>query len=368
MRVYQWLMMLIVLAFMYVYRIHVGHSMQSAAFGEEAGFESQLETPPQPERITSTEHRPRAHRDQRSSSLVESPAPRAPGASFVEPTVTAQQSMHFFMLLTKGVATLNERTPLVSIESACKHHPNAVFHIYTLNSSLVSFDPALQDVIRQKGCNINIMSFSPNTFFRDSPLEIWIEEQLTWLSKGKYWYSHMTDLFRTVALWRFGGWYLDTDVLVLRPLKALSNCAGFENDQTLTLNNAISHFDAHHPFLENVMSTIRDSYKRNKWSSAGPGAITLAFRSWPKALKNCQHASCVNAFEAQYFFPLNWSHKLFEVTVTSEEAHAATRGSYALHLWNKRTKGKSVVRGSIFAQLYQENCLVCTLHRKGKRI
>jgi len=38
-------------------------------------------------------------------------------------------------------------------------------------------------------------------------------------SGGQFWYSHKTDLYRVWILERFGGVYLDTDVILQKPIK-----------------------------------------------------------------------------------------------------------------------------------------------------
>lgn len=38
-------------------------------------------------------------------------------------------------------------------------------------------------------------------------------------SGGQFWYSHKTDLYRLWILERFGGVYLDTDVILQKPIK-----------------------------------------------------------------------------------------------------------------------------------------------------
>jgi hypothetical protein len=46
--------------------------------------------------------------------------------------------------------------------------------------------------------------------------------------KGPYFFSHITEIIRLASLYKYGGVYLDTDVIVMRDLSGLRNCLGTE--------------------------------------------------------------------------------------------------------------------------------------------
>ena len=241
------------------------------------------------------------------------------------PMATSRR-MTFFMLLTKGDASLCSRTPLASLETACKNHPHAQFFLYKLVGASVSIGSKLVDALAQHNCSVQQLEFNPATFFHGTPLEAWISANLEWVSSGRFWYSHATDLFRSAVLWRFGGWYLDYDVLVLRPLVHLRNCVAWQGAQGSSLvNNAISHFTKGHAFLQHVMEHIRANYNSSDWNSAGPGAVTRSLRTWLK--KNCSEDECVTVFSNAAFFPLNWtfSNALFRQSASAKDSTVQLR-------------------------------------------
>lgn len=72
--------------------------------------------------------------------------------------------------------------------------------------------------------NINLWSYAANT-----PLENWFLSDKLFLSD--YLNSHVSDFLRYVSLYKFGGLYLDLDVIVQKTIENMSaNYAGAESD------------------------------------------------------------------------------------------------------------------------------------------
>ncbi|KAK4296514.1 hypothetical protein Pmani_030990, partial [Petrolisthes manimaculis] len=81
----------------------------------------------------------------------------------------------------------------------------------------------------------NLKEVYPNLHFRASTcpdsssdaLEDWYGRR-AW--QDSYWpQSHFNDALRWLLLWKYGGVYLDLDVVVLRPLTRLTNMAARES-------------------------------------------------------------------------------------------------------------------------------------------
>ena len=119
--------------------------------------------------------------------------------------------------------------------------------------------------------------------------------------QGKYYYSHFSDAFRICVLWRYGGNYIDTDVLVLHDLSAVRNSFGVEEvlrspnpswwdnirgvtevplDHVYNVNLAISSFDVHAPFLAFMMLSLMESYDPDCWNCAGPALAKYCIARW----------------------------------------------------------------------------------------
>jgi hypothetical protein len=216
--------------------------------------------------------------------------------------------LQFFSLLTKGTVSLRNRTQMAAIDSACKHHPNAPIYLFVkLNSSVVIHQDFL-DVFTQKGCQIRVRPFDPLTFFIGTPLEGCINDNLVWMQNGKFWNSHIADFFRLSVFWRYGGWYLDTDVVFVKSVTSLHthNVVGRkEPTDHGRINNVASGFRAQHPILEHAMGILRRTYNPNGRTSSGHEVITAAVESWPHV--NCQHSNCVAIVGTDGFLPFHFS-------------------------------------------------------------
>ena len=108
--------------------------------------------------------------------------------------------------------------------------------------------------------------------FDGTPLARWAANMQEW-SKGKFFYSHFTDAFRLCVLWKYGGVYIDFDVLVLRDLGELRNSYGAEDvwgvrqlqplwsriwssvwgESSPVFNFAVAVFDQGSPYLNYLM-------------------------------------------------------------------------------------------------------------------
>ena len=58
-------------------------------------------------------------------------------------------------------------------------------------------------------------------------------------SDTEYFYSHVTDFARMLALYRYGGTYVDTDLILLRSLDDVDNVIGMESGNLLVSRDAI---------------------------------------------------------------------------------------------------------------------------------
>lgn len=276
-----------------------------------------------------------------------------------------EKPLDFYMLITKGDVTLGKRTPQIAMETACHHHPNSIIYLYLVKDSTeASVSPAFTSAMRDAGCHVELREFDATTFFQDTPLGEWVTKRYKYLSTGKYWYSHQTDLFRLAVLYKYGGWYLDSDVVVLKPLTPLSNCIGREVKDYY--NNAISNFDAGHPFLVATMEYVMQTYKRNTWTSAGPTAATEALKLYEH--KDCKDPSiCVKTLPRSAFFPIVWTKGQDLVArkqdVEAEQVRDADWSkTWALHFWNKRNADLPLYESSVVNRFYQQSCLLCNIN------
>ena len=146
----------------------------------------------------------------------------------------------------------------MTLDTACKHHPGAQIDLYVQAGTRAGIDPSVVRALRKVGCSVTEQRYDPLTFFKGTPFEAFAAANMTRLLDGPYGATMITDLVRMAALWKNGGWYLDTDIVVLRPLNltSLRNVAAYQNMEKKTLNGAVIHLEKGSRFIEHIASVL----------------------------------------------------------------------------------------------------------------
>ena len=149
---------------------------------------------------------------------------------------------------------------------------------------------------------------------------------------------------------RYGGVYLDTDVIVMKNLASLRNCLGTEElgdaGQVKVLNGAVLVFDRGSSFIWECMREFNNTYKIESWGWNGPELVTRVARRFPQGAD-------LHILPVAAFYPIHWRqvHKYFEVAHFDDSQHSAWQvikeSTYILHYWNKVTKDMVPKRGSL---------------------
>lgn len=79
-------------------------------------------------------------------------------------------------------------------------------------------------------------------------------------------------------MWKFGGIYLDTDFIVLKNLRNLTNVLGTQS--RYVLNGAFLAFERRHEFMALCMRDFVDHYNGWIWGHQGPQLLTRVFKKW----------------------------------------------------------------------------------------
>lgn len=121
---------------------------------------------------------------------------------------------------------------------------NPDFDIYLLlatNESQVYLEPSLLLDAILKYPNVHINYFNLMEFSIGTPLEEFMVQDK--LSESKYRIEHTSDVLRILTLYKYGGMYMDLDVLSIFPLRIIDkkNFVCLEKDNSFS--NAIVRLD-----------------------------------------------------------------------------------------------------------------------------
>ncbi|XP_067636314.1 lactosylceramide 4-alpha-galactosyltransferase-like [Eurosta solidaginis] len=233
-----------------------------------------------------------------------------------------------------------------AIESAALHHPN--LNVFALFVSPTYRDnkntPPVMEAILQYP-NVHLRNLNLWTYAAGTPMYHWLKEGN--LFKSSYVISHLSDFLRYLTLWRWGGTYLDMDVVVLRSLETLPpNYTGAESNTLIAagvMGFAADGFG--HEIAKKCIYDFLKNFNGSNWANNGPGVITRVANDICKTsnieLMMMDPDRCMgfrvmppNAFYAVHW--LHWEH-FFDPQYCNETLNKL-RDSYIAHVWNKLSK------------------------------
>ena len=170
--------------------------------------------------------------------------------------------------------------------------------------------------ILKKIPNILITYDDLTKHLHNTPLEPLLTSGI--LAKSNFAYQHLSDAVRIAMLHKFGGIYLDLDVIVFRPLRCLRNMVGHNLvfDDSL-IENSILIFDQGHEFLNFSMHFMNKNYNPSVRATIGPNGLTAAIRSFCNVERDfndlgeslvCQNNWTISLIYTEAFFPIDYFH------------------------------------------------------------
>ncbi|XP_018429538.1 PREDICTED: alpha-1,4-N-acetylglucosaminyltransferase-like, partial [Nanorana parkeri] len=204
--------------------------------------------------------------------------------------------------------------------------------------------------------NVYLFPLRMDQLFNNTPIKSWFDKVDP--RKEIYWTHVSSDACRFAMMWKYGGIYMDTDVISLRPVPE----DHFLADETSTsTSSAVFGLSSHYQLAWQFMENFVENYRGDLWGHQGPGVVTRVVKKlcgWP-VFNSTDDVMCSNIsyFHPQRFYPIlypSWRqyYEVWQILPTFNN-------SYALHLWNyMNNKGISMVPGSstLVEHIYQKYC------------
>ncbi|XP_069484329.1 lactosylceramide 4-alpha-galactosyltransferase [Ambystoma mexicanum] len=283
------------------------------------------------------------------------------------PTNLSQRPSKLFNSLKDGniffVETSDRVQPnflsLCAVESAARVHPDTKVTVFMKGLFGGNGTVPRNLGLSLLGCfpNVEIRPLDLMDLFANTPLYAWYS------SAWRKWEPHrlpiLSDACRIAILWKYGGIYLDTDFIVLKDLKNLTNSIGTQS--TYVLNGAFLAFDREHIFMERSLQNFVKNYNAWIWGHQGPQLITRVFKKWcsVRRLRDSHGCKGVSILPREAFYPIRWQDwkRYFDV-ITSAELDGLLGNTYAVHIWNKKSEGTEMKIGSktMLDQLFSQKC------------
>lgn len=183
----------------------------------------------------------------------------------------------------------------------------------------------------------------------------------------RYLTEHTSDLLRLLSVYRYGGIYLDIDVVVLRSLEYVPLNYVCAHDSS-TLGNAVISLEARgagHKIGERFLRDFQQNYNGQLYVSNGPTLITRVVQricgtgSVKEMEANPKRCDGLHVYNSTAFFAIpshHWQHFL-EPSLLNDTM-AKTKDSYLIHLWNKSSHKRLIKVGSntAYAKYAEKHC------------
>jgi lactosylceramide 4-alpha-galactosyltransferase len=166
-----------------------------------------------------------------------------------------------FFIETSGSGGLNIRQAC-AVESLAFHNTNLTVNVlFMMNdghqkqnkSKVVKY----VEKLKEKYENVQFIVADLDEYLAGTLLEKWYH--CTDWQKGPYHVVHLSDGLRLLTLHKYGGYYFDLDVILVRPVNFYRNFVSAESGREF--GNSVIHADYGHPIMQLAVNDFPSNYK-----------------------------------------------------------------------------------------------------------
>ncbi|XP_062224851.1 uncharacterized protein At4g19900-like [Phragmites australis] len=274
----------------------------------------------------------------------------------------------FFMTWLSPLAQFGRRELLV-LESLFRWHRGACLFVASDTMDSAGGNDRLRPFL-ERGFRVAAASPDFAYLLNGTPAEAWLGVvQRGGVSPGSVPLGqNLSNLLRLALLYRYGGIYLDADVVVLKPFSDLRNAIGAQAVDEATgdwrrLNNAVMIFDRGHPLLREFIAEFAATFDGSKWGHNGPYLVSRV-----AARLRRRPGLDVTVLPPRAFYPVDWN-KIGGLFIAPKErkderwvkakVENIKGESFGIHLWNRESRRLKIEEGSVIGRLVSGSCLFC---------
>ncbi|XP_067897852.1 lactosylceramide 4-alpha-galactosyltransferase-like isoform X2 [Heterodontus francisci] len=247
------------------------------------------------------------------------------------------------------VQTSDEMNPsplaICAVESAAKINPDKTVYYFMKGFNMESSEHQYQALTLLSSIkNVVILPLNLEELFSNTDLAEWYKKANP--DDEMYWIHVLSDACRIALLWKYGGIYLDTDVISLKPLKFRNFiCAQSRN----YANGAALGFNRNHFFTRKCIKDYVDNYKGDDWGHQGPDLMSRMLREWCDTddLDEFLDKECkgILYLSSNWFYPISYADwgKYFERGVWNKSKNNDIENKFSktngVHIWNYLSGG-----------------------------
>ncbi|ESQ55378.1 hypothetical protein EUTSA_v10024627mg [Eutrema salsugineum] len=251
------------------------------------------------------------------------------------------------------------------LESLLSQHRDACVVVFSETVELNFF----RNSFVKDGYKVAVAMPNLDELLQDTPTHVFASVWFDW-RKTKFYPTHYSELVRLATLYKYGGLYLDSDVIVLGSLSSLKNTLGVE-DQAAgeKLNGAVMSFEKKSPFLLECLNEYYLTYDDKCLRCNGADLLTRVAKRFlnGKNRRMTQQAPNIRPFSV--FFPINSQQitSYFAFPATEDEKlqqdelfKKIINESLTFHFWNSITSSLIPEPESLVARFLDHSCIRCS--------
>lgn len=251
------------------------------------------------------------------------------------------------------------------LESLLFHHRYACVVVLSETIELDFF----KDSFVKDGYKVAVAMPNLDELLKGTPTHIFASAWFEW-RKTKYYATHYSELVRLAALYKYGGIYLDSDIIVLKSLSSLSNCVGKEDRLAGgSLNGAVMAFKRNSVFMMECLKEFYMTYDDTRLRWNGADLLTRVARRFLSIRNRSVRQLELNVQPSFMFFPIapqNISRYFTAPTTETEKAQQDVlfrkilNESFTFHFWNSFTSSLIPEPQSLATRLIDHPCIRCS--------
>ncbi|OIT31209.1 PREDICTED: uncharacterized protein At4g19900 [Nicotiana attenuata] len=275
----------------------------------------------------------------------------------------AKCTMRFFMVWNSPAWMFTTRYHR-GLESILNHHPDACVVVFSETIELNFFSGFVKD-----GFKVAVVMPNLDELLQDTPTHVFASVWYEW-KQTKHYPLHYSELVRLAALYKYGGIYLDSDIIVLNSLSLLNNTVAFEDDlRGKTLNGAVMAFRKQSPFIMECLKEFYASYDDAQLRWNGADLLTRVASNF-SGNDNLSDRTMEIKFQPSFLiFPIGHNNitRYFSAPATENEKaeqdmlfKTILKEAVTFHFWNGLTSAMVPEPESLAYQIINYNCLHCS--------
>ncbi|XP_026729061.1 lactosylceramide 4-alpha-galactosyltransferase-like isoform X2 [Trichoplusia ni] len=238
-----------------------------------------------------------------------------------------------------------------SIEAAARTHPKR--EVYVLFSAPVS------ENVLKRSCLAKLLQFD-NIKAARVHIDMYakgstIEPILLDLDESNYPIQHTSDILRILTLNKWGGIYLDTDMIVVKSLDELPpNWVAKQSD--FSLASGILSFakdEVGRNVTKRILELLSQNFDPYDWIANGPYIVQNAVLPLCMTGNISENCNGIKIMPYELFYPLHYSLWKFFFRV---ETFSTTESPYSYHMWNYLSSAEKIEKGSLYQVLAKKYC------------